>query len=316
VGSGERRGRRDNGLTASEYVAAGDVDPRVGEHLLDVLGLAGIAAYLRPSSDLNPVTRSNVLPARPTDRLYVDRSHLGTAREYLAKLKAESEPSAAADVPSGGDTGTEPRPSREDGGVQPGVDGTGPTGPVRPDPTAPPGSDLGNPTRGEPDLDEAWAQIVAGFNADAGGTSWPASEDVTSTEQPGRPDGRDLGWGDTRADRGRIWRREASISPAPDEPSLLDGLDTFGADLPDAEEPDFTPPPAPPMPRPSAVTVLAVLGVVGGIALFLRPSLLPTSVEFAMLFGVAALLAGFATLVWRLRPGDDDDSDPDDGARV
>jgi hypothetical protein len=27
-------------------------------------------------------------------------------------------------------------------------------------------------------------------------------------------------------------------------------------------------------------------------------------------------VGGFATLVWRLRPGDDDDTDPDDGARV
>ena len=34
-----RRGRRDNGLVAAEYAAAGDVDPRVGEHLLDVLAL-------------------------------------------------------------------------------------------------------------------------------------------------------------------------------------------------------------------------------------------------------------------------------------
>ena len=46
-----RHGRRDNGLVAAEYAAAGDVDPRVGEHLLDVLALDGIAAYLRPSSD-------------------------------------------------------------------------------------------------------------------------------------------------------------------------------------------------------------------------------------------------------------------------
>ena len=35
-----------------------------------------------------------------------------------------------------------------------------------------------------------------------------------------------------------------------------------------------------------------------------------------MLAGFAAVVGGFATLVWRLRPGDDDDVDPDDGARV
>src|SRR5258705_46094 len=73
---GGRRGRRDNGLIAAAYAAAGDVDPRVGEHLLDVLGLRGIAAYLQPAADLHPVTRTTTLPTRPTDRLYVDRAHL------------------------------------------------------------------------------------------------------------------------------------------------------------------------------------------------------------------------------------------------
>src|SRR5262245_25839991 len=82
--------RRDNGLVAAEYAPAGDVDPRVGEHLLDVLALDGIAAYLRPSSDLHPVTRTATLPNRPTDRLYVDRVHLAQARDYLARLAADA----------------------------------------------------------------------------------------------------------------------------------------------------------------------------------------------------------------------------------
>ena len=46
----------------------------------------GIAAYLQPSADLNPVTRTTTVPARPTDRLYVDSTHLATARGYLAQL--------------------------------------------------------------------------------------------------------------------------------------------------------------------------------------------------------------------------------------
>src|SRR5688572_21026660 len=85
TGGDARRGRRDNGLVAADYAVAGDVDPRVGEHLLDVLGLDGIAAYLRPSTDLNPITRSSTLPDRPTDRLYVDRVHLDTAQAYLQR---------------------------------------------------------------------------------------------------------------------------------------------------------------------------------------------------------------------------------------
>src|SRR5215470_5458492 len=99
-----RHGRRDNGLVAAEYAAAGDVDPRVGEHLLDVLALDGIAAYLRPSTDLHPVTRSSTLPGRPTDRLYVDRAHLATARDYLTRLAEEAaaapaSPTASAAAP-------------------------------------------------------------------------------------------------------------------------------------------------------------------------------------------------------------------------
>ncbi len=83
---GARRGRRDNGLDAADFAAAGDVDPRVGEHLLDVLALEGIAAYLQPSADQNPILRATTLPSRPTDRLFVDRTHLADARATMSRL--------------------------------------------------------------------------------------------------------------------------------------------------------------------------------------------------------------------------------------
>ncbi len=89
---GARRGRRDNGLDAADYAVAGDVDPRVGEHLLDVLAAGGIAAYLQPSADLNPILRTTTFPARPTDRLYVDRTRLAVAREHLDKLTGGAGP--------------------------------------------------------------------------------------------------------------------------------------------------------------------------------------------------------------------------------
>ncbi len=84
-----RRGRRDNGLSAAAYAPTGDVDPRVGEHLLDALALAGIAAYLRPTYDQHPITRNTVLPSRPTDRLYVDRSRLSEARKLIDQLNEQ-----------------------------------------------------------------------------------------------------------------------------------------------------------------------------------------------------------------------------------
>lgn len=249
VGSGDpRHGRRDNGLTAAEYAVVGDVDPRVGEHLLDLLALDGIAAYLGPTTDLHPVTRTTTLPDRPIDRLYVDRAHLEAARGYLRQL----------------------------------------------------GEDRREPT----DLDDAWAAIVAGFDADVGPhRSWPAAEDVPVSPAapagslPVRPPGR-------------------TGPSATDERSLLDGLDTFGAGLPEDEE-GYTPPTPPPMPRPAVPTVLGVIGIVGGLVLVLNPELLSIASSTAMLLGFVAILGGFVTLLLRLRPGDDDDDTyPDDGARV
>ena len=279
---GARRGRRDNGLDAAEYAVVADVDPRVGEHLLDVLAASGIAAYLQPASDLNPVTRTTTVPARPTDRLYVDRQHLKTAREYVDRLADDDTPAAR---PAGATT----TPAAA---------------------TA-------------PDIDAEWARLVAGFHTevDPAARPWPAAEQV------------DFHTGDLAgaADRARPAetpdRPAAPVVPAgprdpdPDEPSLLDGLDTFGTDLPDEEDEDdeegYTPPPPPPLPRISKYAVAGILGIIGGFVLFLFPTLLPLGNGVSMLFGFVAILAGFVTLVWRLRPGDaDDDIDPDDGAVV
>lgn len=92
-----RRGRRDNGLEASTFRALRDVDPRVGEHLLDVLRDAGIAAYLDPTSDVDAVTRSIALPSPPSDRLYVDRHKTTEATALIDDLHAEELDSAQSD---------------------------------------------------------------------------------------------------------------------------------------------------------------------------------------------------------------------------
>jgi hypothetical protein len=77
------RGRRDNGLDAALWSPLRDVDPRVGEHLLDVLHAAGIAAYLEPSADVAPYTRTVYLPSPPSDRLFVDRARSAEARSLV-----------------------------------------------------------------------------------------------------------------------------------------------------------------------------------------------------------------------------------------
>jgi hypothetical protein len=78
-----RRGRLDNGLDASLWSPLRDVDPRIGEHLLDLLQAVGIAAYLEPSADVEPYTRSVSLPSPPSDRLFVDRARRAEARSVV-----------------------------------------------------------------------------------------------------------------------------------------------------------------------------------------------------------------------------------------
>jgi hypothetical protein len=278
MSSGARRGRRDNGLDAADFVVAGDVDPRVGEHLLDVLGAGGIAAYLQPSSDTNPVTRTTTMPARPVDRLYVDSAHLETARGYLARLAEDPEP--------------EPAEKRTNGH--------------------------------DPDVDAAWAKIVAGYDAqvDATAAPWPAAENLPTDPPPpvrAGPDGTEPAGREVRRLPSAADFSGVSVTPRreDDEPSLLDGLDTFGNDLPGEPTDDegYTPPPPPPLPRISKYAVLGVLGIVAGFVLFLFPDLLPIDTAVVTVFGFLAILAGFITLISRLR-NNDEDRGPDDGAVV
>jgi hypothetical protein len=281
---GARRGRRDNGLHVAEYAVAGDVDPRVGEHLLDVLAAGGIAAYLQPSSDLDPVTRTTNLPSRPTDRLFVDRAHLAQAREYLARLAVEA-----------------------------GAESITPEEPV---------------AKKEPDVDAEWARIVAGFDTDVDPTtrSWPDAEDISDQPQEhnrrktDRVNGHDpmAPPEEPPKRRGLTSATEISGVRVPrEEPSILDGLDTFGTNLPGEDDDDerYVPPPPPPMPRISTPALLGVLGLFAGFVLFLFPSVLPIDRDYTMSLGFVSILAGFVTLVWRLRT-DDDEDEPGDGAVV
>jgi len=267
---GARRGRRDNGLVAAVYAVAGDVDPRVGEHLLDVLALRGIAAYLQPAADLHPVTRTTTLPSRPTDRLFVDRTHVETARSFMAQLAPEAAP------------GSEPAEARAS----------------------------------EPDVDDVFAGIVAGYDAEVEGVSWPAAEDLTEVEADAEPDppAQTVAPVSTALPR---WHR-STVDPEDDRPSLLDGLDTFGTGLGDEDDEEgYTPPPPPPLPRLAPATIAAVGAILAGVLLLFDPGLLPIQNTAAMALGLAGILTGFITLIWRLRSGDDDDDwDPDDGAVV
>jgi hypothetical protein len=350
---GARRGRRDNGLTAAEYAAAGDVDPRVGEHLLGVLAAGGIAAYLQPASDLNPVTRTTTMPARPTDRLYVDRTHLTTARDYLARLATEEEQAGrggrmpdieaewariVAGFHTEVDPATRPWPAAEhlDPGADPPTDP--PTGRRRARPDgqgatrpAPVDGDGTGGTLGPPDPTSAGGERLAWRDPTVGPEPAGSVDRAPESHRRERADpatGRDPTGQDPTGGRAEptgdgpwpVERRRRPASGTPDEPSLLDALDTFGTGLPDdpSDDEGYTPPPPPPLPSFSKYAVAAVVGVAAGFVLFLFPHLLPLDPDVVMLFGFACILAGFITLVWRLRPGDkeEDEDDPENGAVV
>ncbi|MEV4534857.1 DUF308 domain-containing protein [Asanoa sp. NPDC049518] len=277
---GARRGRRDNGLDAADFAVAGDVDPRVGEHILDVLGAGGIAAYLQPSSDLNPVTRTTTVPARPVDRLYVDSAHVETARGYLAKLGSD-----------------EDQPPRTNGH--------------------------------DPDVEAAWAKIVEGWDKEPAAATWPASENLpppdatagtlAAASDPTRPADPPPSSSPARRPSAADFSGVALGPRTDDGPSLLDGLDTFGNDLPGEPTDDegYTPPPPPPLPRISKYAVAGVLGIVLGFLLFMFPGVVPIDRSIVTVVAFLAILAGFVTLISRLRHGgEDDDYDPDQGAKV
>ena len=145
--SAPRRGRRDNGLDAALGPPLRDVDPRVGEHLLDVLEAAGIAAYLEPSSDVGPYTRTVFLPSPPTDRLFVDRGRRGEARTLVDQHVDEH----ARPVPEPATVRTEADDDRESAPREP-----------------------------EIDEDAEWARIVAAFEAEHG----RVTPDGTPSEAP------------------------------------------------------------------------------------------------------------------------------------
>lgn len=305
TGGSARHGRRNNGLYAAEYAVVGDVDPRVGEHLLDVLGNRGIAAYLQPAADQHPITRLTTLPSRPTDRLYVDRTELGTARKYLDMVGGDAEQSAANEA----------------------AEATPADAPMTITTSAPLDVDSSatrTPTaRSGTEFEEAWQSIVAGYHQPgtvSNAPPWPSSEDVAApaagtgpavvpptTAPPAPSPSAAIEWPRWSGPR----REETS------EPSLLDGLDTLGADLPDEEEEDYEPPPPPPLPRFSAMTVFAMVAIAVGFVLIVFPDLLPVATGGGPILGGALLIAGAVALIARLRSGNDDDpDDPDLGAVV
>jgi hypothetical protein len=161
-------------------------------------------------------------------------------------------------------------------------------------------------------VDAEFARIVAGFDTPVATPTWPATEEQTDTPAPAGP---------VWPAGGPILNRAALTgdprAAGPNDPSLLDSLDSFGTGLPDDAPEEFVPPPPPPLPRIPFAAIVAVLSIVFGFVLFFDTRLLPFREQVSMLFALICILGGATALVMRLRPGDDDDDlPPDDGAVV
>ena len=135
----------------------------------------------------------------------------------------------------------------------------------------------------------AWASIVAGFDAAPHDEvpRWPVSEDVDDVERAAPP--------------------PAAAVTASDEPR----------DVAAPPEDHFEPPPPPPLPVPDTINRFAWAAVLGGPLFLVLGTILNLDLASWAGFGaLSAFVAGFVTLVARMKDRPPPGLDGDDGAVV
>ncbi|MBY8876538.1 hypothetical protein [Actinacidiphila acidipaludis] len=149
------------------------------------------------------------------------------------------------------------------------------------------------------DEEAAWAALVAGFDAEpepGAAPVWPEAENVadeTPAPKPPPPPARSV-----------------VVHPVISGPRNYELAE-------DDEDDHFVPPEPPPLPEADVTTKFAWIAVIGGPLLLLAFVLFQLEMTWwAILVGVGGFLGGFATLVARMRTGDEDDDDPGGGAVV
>ncbi|OIJ68785.1 hypothetical protein [Streptomyces mangrovisoli] len=194
-----------------------------------------------------------------------------------------------------------------------------------------------DPQRGGEDLpldeDAAWAAIVAGYGEeppDPPGTKpFKPVRDLALPEADVNAAGTE-GAATAAGEVGDV-ADEAAPEPEPPGPARstlpLGGSVSFApgvgprdhtpAEPADDDEGHFVPPEPPPLPEADTTAKFAWLGVVGGPVLLLLAVILGWDMTWWLTtLGVGGFLGGFATLVARMRPDDEDNDDPGRGAVV
>lgn len=155
------------------------------------------------------------------------------------------------------------------------------------------------PPEPAPDDDDAWAAIVAAWDA-------PPATDAHRGRPPGTGDTAGVPAGIAPPTDG--WASYVDLPSAPEPPS---------ADSDSDPDHHFVPPTPPPLPSGDPVTRWAWVGLVGGPLLLVLSAVLRIDLgEWMLLLGVLGFVGGFVTLVARMEDRPPNDSGPDDGAVV
>jgi len=154
------------------------------------------------------------------------------------------------------------------------------------------------------DVDEAFARLVAGFDAPAaapeGARPWPEAEDL-GTDEPDEVDDAP---------------EAPPVAPPPPAPSttMADQLETEASW---EDEGHFVPPVPPPLPRPAPLRLAAWLGVlVGPVLMTIMAGLSWRLPELVTTVLVAGFVGGVVYLIATMGDGPRDPYGPDNGAVV
>ncbi|MCI3902047.1 hypothetical protein AB0B67_07745 [Streptomyces spectabilis] len=201
---------------------------------------------------------------------------------------------------------------------------------------APPGEERAVPL----DEDAAWRAIVAGYGEEPadppGAKPFKSVEDLAllETEANGTPDdeprpdlSKDTGDktggkpGDkSGGDAARPLGSSVSFAPGVGGAGPRDytGAEPSDDDFDEGDEGHFVPPEPPPLPDADVTAKFAWLAVIGGPLLLLLAVLLGWQMTWWLTtIGIGGFLGGFATLVARMKSGDDEENDdPGRGAVV